>query len=72
MSRLFATDAISLFEMERGQFRAMSCRKNASRFSVERFRREFSEFCEYALSKARIKMSSRDDQNMFHDVATGT
>lgn len=63
-------DAISLFEMERGQFRAMSCRKNARRFSVERFRREFSEFCECALSKARIKMSSRYDQNMFPDVVT--
>ena len=51
--------AISLFEMEREQFHAASCRKNATRFSVERFRREFLEFCEYALSKSQLTMSSR-------------
>jgi glycosyltransferase involved in cell wall biosynthesis len=62
--------AISLFEMERGQFHAMSCRKNATRFSVERFRKEFLEFCQFAFSKAKPKMSSRYDQSMFRDVVT--
>jgi glycosyltransferase involved in cell wall biosynthesis len=63
-------DAISLFEMERGQFHALACRKNAARFSVERFRREFLEFCECALSKSRSKMNLRYDQTMVRDVVS--
>jgi len=62
--------AISLFEMERSQFRSISCRNNATRFSLERFHREFLEFCECALAKSRLKKSSRFDQNMFRDVVT--
>jgi glycosyltransferase involved in cell wall biosynthesis len=62
--------AISLFEMERDQFRAVSCRKNAARFSIERFRREFSDFCERALVKSRAKMTSQNDPNMFRDAVT--
>jgi len=62
--------AISLFEMEREQFSATSCRKNAMPFSVERFRREFAEFCQIALSKSKPKMISRYDQNILHDVVT--
>ncbi len=60
--------AISLFEMERGQFCSSSCRKNAARFSVDRFRREFLEFCESALSKSRLRTSSRFDQSMYDAV----
>jgi glycosyltransferase involved in cell wall biosynthesis len=62
-------NAISLFEMEREQFTSTSCRKNAIPFSVERFRREFLEFCECAWSKSRLKINSRYDQNMLRDVA---
>jgi glycosyltransferase involved in cell wall biosynthesis len=62
--------AISLFEMEQGQFRATACRKNAVRFSVERFRREFLEFCECALSKSKAKLGSHDDHSMLRDVVS--
>lgn len=57
-------DAVSLFEAERKRFRAISCRQNAARFSVERFRKEFSEFCEFSLSKSRLKASSECDQTV--------
>jgi glycosyltransferase involved in cell wall biosynthesis len=60
--------AIALFEKERGQFRAQSCRKNAVRFSVERFRKEFLEFCQCALAKSQTQMTSRYDQNMVGEV----
>ena len=61
-------NAISLFETEREKFSAVACRKNAIPFSVERFRREFLGFCQFALSKFRPRTSSRYDQNMFRDV----
>ncbi len=63
-------DAISLFETEREQFSAMSCRKNAIPFSVQRFRKEFLEFCQFALSKSKPKTRSLCNQNLFHDVVT--
>lgn len=55
--------AVSRFEMERTQFRAAACRKNAMRFSVDRFRREFSEFCDCALLKLKSRIDGRDAQN---------
>lgn len=61
---------VCLFEAEREQFTAASCRKNAVPFSVERFRREFLHFCQFALSKSKPKTSSPYDQNMFRDMVT--
>jgi glycosyltransferase involved in cell wall biosynthesis len=54
-------DAISLFEQERGVFNAQSCRHNAVRFSVERFRNEFRAFCEEALERANMERNPQLD-----------
>jgi glycosyltransferase involved in cell wall biosynthesis len=44
--------AIQLFENEAKSFDPMVCRRNAARFSVERFRKEFMEFCEFVLARS--------------------
>jgi glycosyltransferase involved in cell wall biosynthesis len=54
-------DAVALFESRQGSFRASTCRANAARFSVDRFRTEFAEFCSSALSKHRSEMAGRSD-----------
>ncbi len=50
--------AISLFERERSQFRPSACRSNAVRFSAERFRRDFSEFCERSFARFNQKANA--------------
>jgi glycosyltransferase involved in cell wall biosynthesis len=41
-------DAIALFEEHESAFSAQACRKNAERFAVERFRREFTDVVNHA------------------------
>jgi glycosyltransferase involved in cell wall biosynthesis len=60
--------AVSLFEMERSQFKAAACRKNAMRFSADRFRREFFEFCECAFLKLKARIGARYAQGLTADV----
>ena len=62
-------NAICLFEKQRGRFSASACRNNAARFSVERFRGEFSKFCECRLTKFRDGIASHSKDNRFPDVA---
>jgi glycosyltransferase involved in cell wall biosynthesis len=59
--------AISLFEQQRERFHALACRKNAARFSVERFCREFLEFCECALAKSSDKVAAQHGKSKFPD-----
>jgi len=47
-------EAVNLFERERGRFSAEACRSNLGRFSADRFRREFREFCEQAIEKWKV------------------
>jgi len=61
-------NAISLFEQQRERFPALACRKNAARFSVERFRREFLEFCERTLAKSRNKIGAQYGKGKFPDA----
>jgi glycosyltransferase involved in cell wall biosynthesis len=61
--------SIQLFEKERSRFDPYSCRKNATRFSKERFCREFYEFCEEAMAKFRAKVKNPADSDLFSDVA---
>jgi glycosyltransferase involved in cell wall biosynthesis len=52
--------AIHLFENEAKSFDPAICRKNATRFSVERFRKEFMEFCEFVLARSATQAGSQD------------
>ena len=61
-------DAISCFEKERARFQATACRKNAARFSLERFRREFLDFCECARTRSRNQIALPHEKSMFSDV----
>ena len=61
-------DAVRLFEAKRKQFDAGACRRSAERFSRERFRREFLEFCERTMrTKAGDKTLTVGE--LFSDVA---
>jgi glycosyltransferase involved in cell wall biosynthesis len=51
-------NAVRLFENEIENFDPNLCRRNAELFSVERFRREFMEFCERALADSGTKIDS--------------
>ncbi|MCU1297257.1 MAG: glycosyl transferase, group 1 [Acidobacteriaceae bacterium] len=51
-------NAVRLFENEIENFDPNLCRRNAELFSVERFRREFMEFCERALADSGAKIDS--------------
>lgn len=63
-------NAVHLFEEKRNQFEAIACRKNAARFSVERFRREFTDFCEHAMLQFRADKTGARESYTFSDVAT--
>ncbi len=58
-------NAIHRFERERASFDAMACRKNAARFSSERFRNEFQEFCNHAIGRFSDKIKMRPDHSLF-------
>ena len=49
-------DAVQCFESREDQFDALACRLNASRFSVERFRKGFTRFCDEALVRHHEKL----------------
>jgi glycosyltransferase involved in cell wall biosynthesis len=44
-------DAVSRFEQSPGRYTAANCRENAERFSIQRFRDEFSRFAEERLAE---------------------
>jgi glycosyltransferase involved in cell wall biosynthesis len=44
--------AVQVFENEAKSFDPIVCHKNAARFSVERFRKEFMEFCEFVMARS--------------------
>jgi glycosyltransferase involved in cell wall biosynthesis len=46
-------NAINAFERESTYFNPAACRKNANRFSIERFCRDFSEFCQAAIMRRK-------------------
>jgi glycosyltransferase involved in cell wall biosynthesis len=51
--------AVRVFENEIRSFDPMICRNNAARFSVERFRTEFLEFCQSALARSAAQAGSQ-------------
>jgi hypothetical protein len=48
-------EAIRNFECEATRFDPVACRKNACRFSIQRFRTEFTEFCERAVANHKLE-----------------
>jgi glycosyltransferase involved in cell wall biosynthesis len=62
-------DAVRLFEVERGRFDPGACRRSAERFSRERFRREFREFCERAMRRSKAGDKTLVNSDLFSDVA---
>jgi len=53
-------DSVNAFEENRGRFLPEHCRNNATRFSVERFRKEFADFCDEALTRTRREAGVRE------------
>jgi len=62
-------NATHLFEKEWKRFSAKACRKNASQFSIERFRGEFREFCKRAMAGSKVEDRARFESNLVSDVA---
>jgi glycosyltransferase involved in cell wall biosynthesis len=62
-------EAVSRFEKVRSQFRPAACRENAARFSAERFRREFTEFCAGAWAKSGLGTTSREGGSALRNAA---
>ena len=62
-------NAVCLFEIERRRFDAGACRRNAERFSRERFRSEFQGFCERAMERFKAGVKTSVDSDLFSDVA---
>jgi glycosyltransferase involved in cell wall biosynthesis len=48
-------EAVRIFERDRRQFDPGACRRNACRFSIERFRKEFTELCEEKVAEQRAE-----------------
>jgi len=48
-------EAIRNFEREATRFDPVACRKNACRFSIQRFRTEFAEFCERTVANHKLE-----------------
>jgi len=61
-------DAVRLFEIENKRFDAGACRRNAQRFSRERFRSEFRGFCERAMARSRAEVKNAIDSDSFSEV----
>jgi glycosyltransferase involved in cell wall biosynthesis len=57
--------AVALFEQNSRSFNPLACRNNANRFSTERFRKEFSAFCEDAIA------SHSERKGISYDVGYG-
>jgi glycosyltransferase involved in cell wall biosynthesis len=47
--------SVEAFEREHTRFNPHACRRNALRFSRQRFRQEFREFCDNAITKSRAR-----------------
>jgi len=62
-------NAVSLFESQRGRFDPGACRRSAERFSRERFRREFREFCEQAMGTSKAGVKTSIDSGLFSVAA---
>ena len=60
---------VQLFEREMARFAPGACRNNVVRFSKERFRREFRDFCEGAIARSRARVLNPADRDLFADVA---
>jgi glycosyltransferase involved in cell wall biosynthesis len=61
-------EAVRAFERYPHDFDPVVCRENASRFSVERFRREFLGFCEQAMGRHTTEVGKEADDIMFFDA----
>lgn len=53
--------SVQSFERERQRFNPEACRRNASRFSQERFHHEFREFCERAIAESKVRNRTESD-----------
>ena len=63
--------SIQLFERERKLFDPRACRSNVMRFSNERFRKEFSEFCQESIAKSMAEANESNERTSFSGVAAG-
>ena len=62
--------SIEAFERERARFDPHACRRNALRFSRQRFRQEFREFCENAITKSRTRAKQACSGDLLSRIAT--
>lgn len=62
-------DSIRLFERQSGYFDPISCRNNASRFSLERFRREFRELCDRKTLEFKNSLKSPTGDDLLSGIA---
>jgi glycosyltransferase involved in cell wall biosynthesis len=58
------TEAIHAFEREADEFNPEACRQNARRFSNDRFRTEFLQFCEDAIARHKAELSTAADDTL--------
>jgi glycosyltransferase involved in cell wall biosynthesis len=63
-------ESVRLFEQVSARFDPASCRRNASRFSAERFRGEFLEFCERVVAKHKNEAKTSSDTAVLSGVVT--
>jgi hypothetical protein len=61
-------ESVRLFEQDSAYFDPAACRKNASRFSIERFCREFLDFCEEAVAKHKGDSQASSDTASLSDA----
>jgi len=62
--------AVQLFEREPARFDPAACRRSVMRFSNERFRSEFREFCENQAANAHGRRNATHDTDLLSDVVT--
>jgi glycosyltransferase involved in cell wall biosynthesis len=62
-------DAIHRFEEQRHRFTPEACRRNAARFSIERFRKEFTDLCDRTIDEATTRSLQRSKVEMPAGVA---
>lgn len=63
-------NAIQLFERESVRFDPGACRRSVMRFSHERFRSNFREFCDNHLANAHTRQNEDHDSDLISDVVT--
>jgi glycosyltransferase involved in cell wall biosynthesis len=61
-------EAIRNFEQDSTRFDPAACRKNACRFSVERFRRQFTEFCERTVARHKMETAVTTNDAVLSDA----